>query len=586
MIVDPSTPQPQALPTMGVRSSREIVDHLDNVLKSQPPEVQAAVDHAHGLMGMQSPAASVAPQSPAAPVDAIAAPATAPEPIDAAIGVSAPIAQSPRIESGSRSDMPDHQPLPRMSASAIESPVSASTDSVQPTPNPHMAELTRLHETGSGASQIKNPFLKTLATIGDVVGSGFFPQFSQFIPGTSARNERLIDREESQLGQEQKATKALDESEASDAGVVESGARTGKIEAETEAIPIESAERQAHAQSLLHPKAEGTVHEAKDGSLWVVHPDGTATAVAPGGKPLQAKDKTGGTVHSDAQGNMWLVGPDAVAIPITPKAPQAPSVATPPVNGAPVGGSPTAAPDNQLKAKTTDTDTADYKNYTKDKAEGFKGTFAQWQDHDANRKKSVTILNPNGLTNQTATLVTGLAKDFDNEQDVKNYSVIKEARSFVKSLGTGKGANATDDQGILYAFAKVMDPNSVVREGEYNTVQKYAQSWADNFGFKADRIFSNSPFLTEQARKQMKDTIDKRYSASEKNYKNTYNEFARRIDMATGTKNGKDYLTDHSKDETSGDGSSVPTPKTQAEYDALPPGTIYIDSDGVKKKKK
>lgn len=31
---------------------------------------------------------------------------------------------------------------------------------------------------------------------------------------------------------------------------------------------------------------------------------------------------------------------------------------------------------------------------------------------------------------------------------------------------------------------------------------------------------------------------------------------------------------------------SVSTPKTQAEYDALPPGAVYIDTDGVKKRKK
>ena len=34
----------------------------------------------------------------------------------------------------------------------------------------------------------------------------------------------------------------------------------------------------------------------------------------------------------------------------------------------------------------------------------------------------------------------------------------------------------TDDQALIYTFAKVMDPNSVVRESEYQTVQDYSQS--------------------------------------------------------------------------------------------------------------
>jgi hypothetical protein len=29
---------------------------------------------------------------------------------------------------------------------------------------------------------------------------------------------------------------------------------------------------------------------------------------------------------------------------------------------------------------------------------------------------------------------------------------------------------------MVYAFAKIMDPESVVREGEYETVKKYSQS--------------------------------------------------------------------------------------------------------------
>src|SRR4029434_9433264 len=115
---------------------------------------------------------------------------------------------------------------------------------------------------------------------------------------------------------------------------------------------------------------------------------------------------------------------------------------------------------------------------------------------------------------------TPIANQFDNEPMVKNYNTIAEAGNFVRSLGGGFGGHAGDDQALLYAFAKAMDPGSVVREGEYATVQKNSQSWADTFGFKAARIFSNSPFLSDDARKQMKATIEKKVSSAKTSYEN------------------------------------------------------------------
>jgi len=150
-----------------------------------------------------------------------------------------------------------------------------------------------------------------------------------------------------------------------------------------------------------------------------------------------------------------------------------------------------------------------------------------------------------GLTQSQSQRVLQIAGQFDNEPMVKNYNVIGEANNFVKSLGEKGGGNAGDDQALLYAFAKAMDPGSVVREGEYATVQRYAQSWADTFGFKTARIFSNSPFLSDDARKQMKATIEKRAASAKTSYDNIYNEYGRRIERQSGVQSGKDYLTNY-----------------------------------------
>ena len=142
----------------------------------------------------------------------------------------------------------------------------------------------------------------------------------------------------------------------------------------------------------------------------------------------------------------------------------------------------------------------------------------------------------------TLNQITG---QFDNEPIVKNYNIISEGYDFAKSLVNKGTSTASDDQGLIYAFAKAMDPNSVVREGEYATVQKYAQSWAETYGFNAARIFSNAPFLTKEARENMVNTIGLKFQSTEKNYDNVRGEYQRRIDeVKTGQLSGS--LTDYS----------------------------------------
>lgn len=152
---------------------------------------------------------------------------------------------------------------------------------------------------------------------------------------------------------------------------------------------------------------------------------------------------------------------------------------------------------------------------------------------------------------QMQSAITSIVGQFDNEAVVKNYNVTAEGYQFAKSITDKENPTSSDDQGLLYAFAKAMDPNSVVREGEYATVQKYAQSWAQTFGFNAKRIFSNSPFLSKEARQNMVSTIEAKYAVSEQSYNNIKSEYDRRIeDVQRGYVTGS--ITDYSKAWNSG----------------------------------
>lgn len=133
---------------------------------------------------------------------------------------------------------------------------------------------------------------------------------------------------------------------------------------------------------------------------------------------------------------------------------------------------------------------------------------------------------------------------FDAQPVVKRIQTMAESVMFADGLSPNT-TNPADDQGLIYAFAKAMDPDSVVREGEYAVVQKYAQSWAERFGFEAARIFSNTTFLTPQARANMKATIRARFAAARPQYENLRRSYATQISRITNQGDGESYLVDY-----------------------------------------
>lgn len=150
-----------------------------------------------------------------------------------------------------------------------------------------------------------------------------------------------------------------------------------------------------------------------------------------------------------------------------------------------------------------------------------------------------------GLSSPTATAVRGQVSAFKSEPTVTNFSTIQEGRNFAKSLPTTT-KNPADDQALIYSLAKALDPGSVVREGEYATAQKYAQSWVNAFGKGISQAIAGTGFLSEAARKNIKDTIESKYLASEKSYNNTYNQYVNSINNLTGRNDGKNFVKSYS----------------------------------------
>lgn len=223
---------------------------------------------------------------------------------------------------------------------------------------------------------------------------------------------------------------------------------------------------------------------------------------------------------------------------------------------------------------------ASIQEYEYAKGKGYNGTYSQYQNEDANRKAKISRADGFSSANINST-INSIAGSFDNEPIVKNFNIQNEGYQFAKSLSNDT-KNPSDDQGLIYAFAKAMDPNSVVREGEYATVQKYSQSLLDSYGKSVLQAINGTGFLTPEARTNIKKTIETKVKASKANYDNVKSEYQKRIDKAA--KGGGNSLTDYGaayNEQVPTNNISQPTQNQPQSY-TLPNGTVlHLQDDGT-----
>jgi len=131
-----------------------------------------------------------------------------------------------------------------------------------------------------------------------------------------------------------------------------------------------------------------------------------------------------------------------------------------------------------------------------------------------------------GLTRtQINSTVNGIAGAFDNEPVVKEYNTVKRQMDTFDNLGD----SATDDIQRVYAFAKIADPTSAVKEGEYNSIEKYSQAVLQRTGLNVKRIFTATGVLTPEARTAMRKTLEASSSATKRAYDQVSSEYQRQI---------------------------------------------------------
>jgi hypothetical protein len=103
-----------------------------------------------------------------------------------------------------------------------------------------LGELRRINDAGSGISQIKNPFGRTLARIGDVAERILAPQFERITPGTEGNRQRLLNQQQQRvnndLGVESAQAKNAQEQALTDYTLARPDIEQSKIDQRQEAV--------------------------------------------------------------------------------------------------------------------------------------------------------------------------------------------------------------------------------------------------------------------------------------------------------------------------------------------------------------
>jgi hypothetical protein len=155
--------------------------------------------------------------------------------------------------------------------------------------------------------------------------------------------------------------------------------------------------------------------------------------------------------------------------------------------------------------------TSDYKNYQSAQAQGFKGSFMDYQ----------TSLKKAGVEDKSFSRAIDLRKDFRSEPVYKAQQEMKSAYSQVKA-----GLDAQTPVGDLAAATKIMkllDPGSVVRESELGMAMA-ATGLLDRVTNYAENIVKGTK-LTEQQRKDFANLAQSLYSISESEYNKKREEY-------------------------------------------------------------
>lgn len=154
---------------------------------------------------------------------------------------------------------------------------------------------------------------------------------------------------------------------------------------------------------------------------------------------------------------------------------------------------------------------ASAQEYEYAKAHGYTGTYTDYQNEDANRKRSIAAAGiAGGLSPQQVSASFKLADDYDKASG--NFGTVVDA--YNKINASSGDPSPAGDLSLIFAYMKMLDPTSVVREGEFATAAN-AGSAFERIGATYNKVL-NGQRLTSAQRTDFLNTAKSLYSVAEK----------------------------------------------------------------------
>lgn len=161
----------------------------------------------------------------------------------------------------------------------------------------------------------------------------------------------------------------------------------------------------------------------------------------------------------------------------------------------------------------------------------------------------------------------------EHAQQSKTFVKIRDA--YTKVQAAGKNPNAASDIALIFSYMRILDPDSVVREGEFAVAEK-ARGVPDSVLNTYNRLIKGERLNDEQRAKfigEAKKVYQSQRQAQDKLDEN-YTRLAERYGLDPQNVVQQIGLT-----------SDPAKPRSKAEYDKLPPGAEFIAPDGSLRRK-
>lgn len=169
------------------------------------------------------------------------------------------------------------------------------------------------------------------------------------------------------------------------------------------------------------------------------------------------------------------------------------------------------------------------------KKRGYKGTYEQYQNEDANRKRSISnTYIQGGITKDQFNRLNTISDNARQDENIKTFPAIRA--SFETARSASNTQNSAGDIVLMRMLAKITDPTTGVREEEYRTFQS-AIGTLPRFGLNVTTGMVGKGQLTDSGRKVLLKQVTDIYNQRQNAYQSSVKFFGDQAKKAGGDLN-------------------------------------------------